>query len=128
MIDIDHFKAINDRHGHEAGDRVLQGLADGLHQHFRDADLVCRLGGEEFVVLLPHADAEGARARLEELMTALAGRVYWHQRQLLGPITVSCGIAAYPSHTADPRALVGLADRALYAAKQGGRARAEIYG
>ncbi len=128
MIDIDHFKAVNDRHGHEAGDRVLEGVADGLRQHFRDGDLVCRLGGEEFVLLLPHADAEGARARLEGLMTALPGRVYWHQGQLLGPISVSCGIAAYPSHTQDPMALVGLADQALYAAKQGGRARAEIYG
>ncbi|MDR5865857.1 GGDEF domain-containing protein [Halomonas koreensis] len=127
MIDIDHFKAVNDRHGHEAGDRVLAGVAEALRRHFRDGDAICRLGGEEFVLLLPGVDAEGARARLSALMAELAGQVYHYRGRLLGPVTVSCGIAAWPRHAADPRALVGLADQALYAAKQAGRARAEIY-
>ncbi|MBB3140855.1 GGDEF domain-containing protein [Halomonas organivorans] len=127
MIDIDHFKRVNDRHGHEAGDRVLAGVATILNDHFRDADVVCRLGGEEFVVLLPGADADTARNRLETLMTQLAGRVYWHGERMLGPVTISCGIAVYPTHSTSPMALAGLADRALYAAKQGGRARVAVY-
>ncbi|MFG6177224.1 diguanylate cyclase [Halomonas sp. THAF12] len=127
MIDIDHFKRVNDRHGHEAGDRVLAGVATILNDHFRDADVVCRLGGEEFVVLLPGADADAARTRLETLMTQLAGRVYWHGERMLGPVTISCGIAVYPTHASSPMALAELADRALYAAKQAGRARVAVY-
>ncbi|ATJ82748.1 GGDEF domain-containing protein [Halomonas beimenensis] len=127
IFDIDHFKAINDRHGHEAGDRVLAGVAGTLASHFRDADVVCRLGGEEFVVLLPGADAANARSRGESLMNTLGGTVFWHHDRMLGPVTVSCGIAAYPEHVQEPLALVGLADQALYAAKQGGRNRAEVY-
>lgn len=127
MIDIDHFKRVNDRHGHEAGDQVLAGVAATLNEHFRDADVVCRLGGEEFVVLLPGADADAALERLETLMVRLAGRIYWHEGHMLGPVTISSGIAAYPTHTTDPMALAGLADRALYAAKEGGRAQVAVY-
>ncbi|SDL02179.1 diguanylate cyclase (GGDEF) domain-containing protein [Modicisalibacter muralis] len=127
MIDIDHFKQVNDRHGHEAGDQVLAGVAATLSEHFHDADVVCRLGGEEFVVLLPGADADAAQERLEALMARLAGRVYWHGGRMLGPVTISCGIASFPTHATNPMALARLADRALYVAKEGGRARVTVY-
>ncbi|MDN3555029.1 GGDEF domain-containing protein [Halomonas maura] len=127
MIDIDHFKHFNDDFGHEAGDTVLAGVGSCLAHHFREADVVCRLGGEEFVVLLSGADAHAAQTRVEALMARLAGTVYHYREATLGPISVSCGIASYPSHADEPRALVALADKALYAAKHGGRARTHVY-
>ncbi|RAH38284.1 GGDEF domain-containing protein [Halomonas sp. SL1] len=123
MLDIDHFKRINDGHGHAAGDRVLAGIAMALREHFRDDDEICRIGGEEFVVLLPGTGADTARERAASLMASLADRVYWHDGRMLGPVTLSCGIAAYPAHTADPMTLPDLADRALYGAKETGRNR-----
>lgn len=123
MLDIDHFKRINDSHGHAAGDRILAGVAVALREHFRDDDEICRIGGEEFVVLLPGAGADTARERAASLMAGLTDRVYWHDGHMLGPVTLSCGIAAYPAHTDDPLALPDLADRALYGAKKTGRNR-----
>lgn len=127
MIDIDHFKHFNDDFGHEAGDTVLAGVASCLAKHFREADVVCRLGGEEFAVLLTDADADAARGRVDALMARLAGTVYHYREATLGPISVSCGIASYPFHADEPLALIGLADKALYAAKHGGRARTHVY-
>ncbi|SEK20971.1 sensor domain-containing diguanylate cyclase [Halomonas daqiaonensis] len=127
MIDIDHFKQFNDREGHEAGDTVLVGVGRVLSHHFRDADVVCRMGGEEFVIIMPGATSASAEARLAELLEILSRTHFRHRNRELGPLTISCGIATYPEHAGDPLTLIGLADKALYSAKHRGRARIEIY-
>ncbi|WP_223248536.1 GGDEF domain-containing protein [Halomonas elongata] len=127
MIDIDHFKQINDRYGHEAGDSVLAAIAHCLSQYFREADVVCRLGGEEFAVLMHNTETSAVKERAEALLKTLACTVQHHQQIPLGPVTISCGIASYPLHAVNPQALVGLADKALYNAKHAGRARIHVY-
>lgn len=117
LLDVDHFKAINDRFGHAAGDRVLETLARLLHDTLRGDDLAARIGGEEFVLLMPNTSPEDARCPLERLRT----RVQQHQWQGI-PVTLSIGLAGHrPGDTA--AGLLERADRALYAAKQGGRNR-----
>lgn len=127
MIDIDHFKKFNDREGHEAGDSVLIEMGRILTHHFREADIICRLGGEEFVVIMPGATPQEAKSRLSELMDILGRVRFRHKTRELGKISVSCGIAAYPDHAEEPLSLIGLADKAMYTAKHRGRARVEIY-
>lgn len=127
MIDIDHFKRFNDRYGHAAGDSVLAGIGDLLRRHFRDSDVVCRMGGEEFVAILPGATPSQAEQRTAALIEEVRGLRFRHQGVSLDPITLSCGIAAYPDHAEDPLALIGLADKALYHAKHRGRNRSETY-
>ncbi len=121
LMDLDHFKQVNDRHGHEAGDQVLRQFATLLQAHFRDSDVVCRLGGEEFVALLPGADPADAAARAAAVTRAVGQHVFLWGDKPLESVTLSCGVASYPAHTAEPLALVGLADRALYCAKRSGR-------
>jgi len=128
MIDIDHFKQFNDREGHEAGDTVLIGMGRILTHHFRNADVVCRMGGEEFVVIMPRASAAMGERRLGELMEILSRTHFRHRDRVLGPLSISCGIASYPEHADEPLTLIGLADNALYSAKHRGRARIETYG
>lgn len=123
MIDLDHFKQINDRFGHEAGDGVLVEVAALLREHFRGSDVVCRLGGEEFVAILPGATTGQAEARAAALLEAVRALRLEHAGRALGPITFSCGVATYPCHSREPLALLGLADKALYHAKHHGRDR-----
>ncbi|WP_104204269.1 sensor domain-containing diguanylate cyclase [Billgrantia saliphila] len=125
MLDIDHFKRLNDLHGHEAGDTVLVATSHLLSQHFRDADVVCRLGGEEFVVILPGASANQAAERVERFLEAMRRQRFVHAERELGPVSLSCGIATYPEHAGDPLELIHLADMALYRAKRRGRDRSE---
>ncbi|QFU01581.1 putative diguanylate cyclase AdrA [Halomonas sp. THAF5a] len=127
MIDIDHFKQFNDREGHEAGDTVLIGLGRLLTHHFRDSDEVCRLGGEEFVVVMPGATAAMVEARLAELMEILARTRFRYRDRVLDTPSISCGIASYPEHAGEPLTLIGLADKALYSAKHRGRSRIVTY-
>jgi two-component system cell cycle response regulator len=123
MVDLDHFKAINDSHGHVAGDEVLRGVSRILQREARAVDVVARFGGEEFVVVLPETGEEGAvrlaeriRARVEEMAT-VAGR---ESRQL--GVTVSIGVATVPSPRVNsPEDLIAVADEALYRAKAQGR-------
>jgi len=121
IIDIDHFKAINDRYGHAAGDEVIRTVARLVKQTFRRGDEVCRFGGEEFVVLLADADAAVAMERAESLRMAMHELRVKHGQQRIGPVTVSVGVALHPRHGLHADALLGAADAALYAAKQGGR-------
>ncbi|ESR26740.1 GGDEF domain-containing protein [Lutibaculum baratangense] len=120
MIDVDHFKSINDRYGHAAGDEALRGLAQGLAGAVREQDLLFRYGGEEFVLLCDGLDHDGAlhlAERLRREAAALeAGRA--------GGLTLSLGVATAPEDGGDLRALLSHADRRLYAAKRGGRDRA----
>ncbi|MFY7953118.1 MAG: diguanylate cyclase [Armatimonadaceae bacterium] len=116
MIDVDHFKAYNDAHGHVAGDVALAAVADTLVRTARASDVVARFGGEEFVLLLPHTDGRQAHQAAQRIRTALAGDPTPHQ-----PLTISVGIGYYRSGMEDPEDLIKSADRALYQAKYAGR-------
>lgn len=123
QLDIDHFKAVNDTHGHAAGDLVLQSFADTVRRNVRDTDVLARWGGEEFVLLLcdtPAADAVALMERLRQAVQAMQVPV----PQGGGPITVTVSIGLARHAPADPLAgTLERADRALYAAKAGGRNR-----
>ena len=113
IFDIDHFKQVNDVHGHVRGDQILQTVAKLLDDETRETDLVARYGGEEFVVIMPHTDLDGAGVFAEKIRFAV---------QNTSPVTLSGGIAA-ASHQDDPKMLLARADAALYAAKAAGRNR-----
>lgn len=121
MVDIDHFKRINDNFGHEAGDVVLTALAGILKKHIRQEDIPCRYGGEEFVLILPDTPPEITWQRAEELRLLIAGQEIKHMGLALGQITASFGVANYPQNGDLEEKLIRAADAALYQAKQGGR-------
>jgi diguanylate cyclase (GGDEF)-like protein/PAS domain S-box-containing protein len=123
MFDADHFKAINDRHGHLAGDRVLAALAQCMRTNLRGSDLVGRYGGEEFLAVLPETGIEQAAAMAERLRRRVAARDFAPPGAVQLAVTVSVGVAALGLHGDDPEALVDAADQALYAAKAAGRDR-----
>ena len=119
LVDIDHFKALNDCHGHLAGDAALRDVAQSLHDTMRQSDLVTRFGGEEFAIVLPNSDIGEARQAAERARHAVEQRVFRHETSHLR-MTVSCG-AAQAAINDDATSLIGRADAALYAAKGGGR-------
>jgi len=121
MIDLDHFKHLNDSKGHDAGDVVLKAIAGIIKASLRASDVVCRFGGEEFVVLLPEGEYKDFLSRAEELRLAISSLSVIHLGQELGPITASFGVAALPEHGNDAASIIKSADNALYAAKDGGR-------
>ena len=121
MVDADHFKRVNDTHGHPAGDAVLRHLAGVLAATFRQVDVVARIGGEEFAVLLPSTDLQGAAAVAERLRQAVAAQPAAAGGELLLPITVSIGVSTMSEAVAGLDALMKQADDALYAAKRNGR-------
>jgi diguanylate cyclase (GGDEF)-like protein len=123
MLDLDHFKFINDRYGHGRGDEVLSAVGQVLRQTVRESDFAGRYGGEEFLVLLPATDERGARTMAERIRLAV--------RTITTPgldrqVTVSIGIGALPEHAVDADGLERAADRALYLAKNNGRDRVEV--
>lgn len=126
MVDIDHFKRVNDTYGHKAGDLVLQALAEQLRDHSRVGDIACRYGGEEFLLVLPHASTEMARQRAEEWRVLFEALRVRYGEQEIGA-TLSLGVATYPAHGNTGAAVIARADEALYAAKKGGRNRIEVY-
>lgn len=122
MVDVDHFKAVNDTHGHDAGDDVLRKIAQTLQQSVRASDLVCRFGGEEFAILLLETDAEAARRRTEAIVQACRTSQPMAHGRAIGPVTVSAGLARH--HAGESGAdLVRRADASLYEAKRQGRDR-----
>ncbi|MBF0187525.1 MAG: diguanylate cyclase [Magnetococcales bacterium] len=121
MLDIDHFKLVNDTYGHPTGDRVIKSLARLLKQRLRQTDIVGRFGGEEFAVILPNTSAEDARRLMDELRIAFAKVQHQHEQTLFSK-TFSCGIALYPPCTGATN-LNDSADGALYRSKEGGRNR-----
>tara|TARA_R110000868_G_scaffold129716_2_gene338821 strand:- start:999 stop:3281 length:2283 start_codon:yes stop_codon:yes gene_type:complete len=127
LLDIDHFKRFNDTHGHEAGDTALQTFASILKSRFRGSDIVCRYGGEEFVVILPGSDISGARERAEEMREATRRELIMFEGNNLGCLTVSIGVASWPDSTDKPDQLLKLADETLYRAKTRGRDNVEVY-
>ncbi|HTW32960.1 MAG TPA: diguanylate cyclase [Candidatus Sulfotelmatobacter sp.] len=126
MLDLDHFKKFNDTYGHDAGDTVLRETAAFLTKSVRAEDIVCRFGGEEFVIILPMADLHATEARAERIRSHLRELTVLHQGQFLGMVTVSVGIAALPQHGTDPKTLIAASDAALYRAKRDGRDRVAI--
>ncbi|HEU4975964.1 MAG TPA: diguanylate cyclase [Baekduia sp.] len=122
-IDLDHFKDINDRFGHDMGDTVLAQVAAALTASVRGSDLVGRLGGEEFVVIAPATDLDGARTLADNLRTTLQRE---HVAGLDRSITASIGVAVRPDHGLAAEALLRASDRALYVAKAAGRNRVEV--
>jgi diguanylate cyclase (GGDEF)-like protein len=127
MLDIDHFKRVNDTHGHQAGDIILRGLSDLLGNQARAIDRVCRYGGEEITVILPETDATAAMNIAERLRAAVERQPFDIDSGKTVGITVSIGVATYPQQVDVLEKLVKAADTALYAAKQGGRNRVERY-
>jgi diguanylate cyclase (GGDEF)-like protein len=122
-MDLDHFKAFNDSFGHAAGDAVLVAFSRLLHNNFRSEDIACRLGGEEFVMIMPEMDRVVAERRAQEMLDATAAIRLMHEGQALPPITVSIGLAVFPQDGEQPDQLMALADQALYRAKSEGRNR-----
>jgi diguanylate cyclase (GGDEF)-like protein len=126
MIDIDHFKDFNDRHGHQQGDEVLRILAKSIgYAARRPGDSGARYGGEEFAVILPNTDLRGATAVAENIRATFINRE--EARELGGALpTISIGVSSAKATGGGEAALVRSADQALYAAKEGGRNRTEI--
>lgn len=121
LVDVDHFKRVNDAFGHTVGDAVLSQVADVLRHSVRTTDLVARFGGEEFVVLLPSTDTEGAHVLAERLRQAIEAEP-WDG----ATVTVSVGVAVTTAGTEHPDEFVAAADVAMYAAKQAGRNRVRL--
>jgi diguanylate cyclase (GGDEF)-like protein/PAS domain S-box-containing protein len=120
MIDLDHFKRINDTHGHEAGDLVLKTIADALAEHSRRGDFACRYGGEEFVIVMPNINKNVAYERAENLRQSLNLLSIPYEYYSLS-VTISVGIACYPENGQTREAILRAADQAMYAAKEAGR-------
>ncbi|ANF27097.1 MULTISPECIES: sensor domain-containing diguanylate cyclase [Stutzerimonas] len=126
MFDIDHFKKINDSYGHQAGDAVIQQTAELVRQSTRDADIAGRYGGEEFVVLLPDTDSEGAVTFAERLRQSIEAHEVVHEGRSIR-FTVSLGIADLSEPTNGYAQLIERADIALYSSKASGRNQVTLY-
>lgn len=127
LIDLDHFKQVNDRHGHQAGDQILQQVAGAIKKSARDTDVCCRYGGEEFAVILPDTAAHAADILARRIHRTIAGvsRQLPHELQ---PVTVSIGIGSSSNfNRGEVELMIEQADQALYRAKRNGRNRTEIW-
>lgn len=126
MFDIDHFKRVNDTYGHQAGDKVIQCVADTIRGHVRDVDVAGRYGGEEFAVLLPDTDKDGAYQFAERLRRAVEAREVEHEGALIR-CTISLGVADLQQPVATYKSLIEQADQALYTSKKQGRNQVTLY-
>ena len=121
FLDLDHFKRFNDTFGHDAGDLVLQSLADLFRNFFRATDICCRYGGEEFAIILPESSAQDAAARADALRSAVKRLRLRYKKEILGPLSLSAGVAAFPDHGSMGDELLKIADHCLYQSKERGR-------
>lgn len=126
IIDMDHFKQVNDTYGHPVGDAVLKTFVAAIQPKLRSGDLLCRYGGEEFGVLLPGLDGPSAVTAAERIRAAVERTKFDVGKGEAIPKTCSIGVAAWPTTSRDPAALVKAADKALYEAKKGGRNKVAI--
>jgi diguanylate cyclase (GGDEF)-like protein len=122
MLDLDHFKSVNDTYGHAVGDEVLKEIAECCRRELRGVDVVGRYGGEEFAIMLPEIDLSTAFQVAERLRRSVAGKTVDARRSLL-VITVSIGVSAVEDEDLSVEDVIGRADEALYSAKRGGRNR-----
>ncbi|GEM_PF-2429067 len=123
FIDVDNFKAVNDRLGHPIGDQVLRDVAAKMKENLRRVDLITRFGGEEFAVILPGSDKGQAASIAERIRKAVEDGIFLGQK-----LTISCGVASFPAHATDSASLVLLADRAMYCAKATSKNKVMIAG
>jgi diguanylate cyclase (GGDEF)-like protein len=121
FLDLDHFKTFNDTFGHDAGDLVLQSLADLFRNFFRATDICCRYGGEEFAILLPESTSQDAAIRANALRSEVKSLRLQYKKQSLGQLTLSVGVAAFPQHGSTSEELLKIADQCLYESKAHGR-------
>lgn len=126
MGDIDHFKKINDKYGHPAGDYVIKTVAGIFHKTFRKTDVVCRYGGEEFLVILPASDHLGARVAAEKVRQAIESYVFDFQGTVI-PVTMSLGVAQLIVGQEHGKDAIARADAALYQSKQNGRNQVRVH-
>lgn len=126
MIDIDHFKNINDTYGHEGGDEALTNIALLLQKYYRKSDVACRFGGEEFILVLPEMTLNIATQRAEQIRAAAESLRLSYRGKAMNGLTISLGVATYPQHGSSMQALISAADKALYRAKNLGRNRVEV--
>lgn len=124
MLDVDHFKKVNDRFGHEVGDQVLVAVAEELRRSVRSGDVVARVGGEEFALLLPGARVDDVVRRVEDLRARCSALEFANAPGLR--ITVSAGVAELDPDAPDVAGLLGRADRSMYRAKESGRDRVVV--
>jgi two-component system, cell cycle response regulator len=123
MLDLDHFKQVNDIHGHAVGDAVLRELAQRVQEQIREVDTFARYGGEEFVVVLPETTVDGATQLAERICTAVRRTPFHVEGDKQINVTISVGGAAFPAHGSSAATLMRAADKALYVAKHEGRDR-----
>lgn len=121
LIDIDFFKKFNDTYGHQAGDEVLRHVAKKLKKNVRNVDVVARYGGEEMAIILDRANEEEALAVAEKIVKSVAEEAYPIAEGVAKHVTISCGVATYPTHGESPSELIEFADGGLYRAKENGR-------
>jgi diguanylate cyclase (GGDEF)-like protein len=121
ILDLDHLKHFNDTFGHGAGDALLRELGRTLRENSRLSDIVCRYGGDEFVLILPDSSLADTRRRVQQILALVKELRIWHGDQLLESLTVSAGVAVAHEHNFNMREILRAADEALYAAKQAGR-------
>ena len=126
MVDIDHFKSINDTYGHTAGDHVIRTMAELLKQTLRCSDKAFRYGGEEFLILLPHTDLNQSIITAERIRHAIEAHIFFVDEQTRIEASVSIGIATAAESKRSYKDLIDAADQALYAAKANGRNRVEV--
>ena len=125
MLDLDHFKRVNDTHGHGFGDKVLVTVAGILTHSARETDMVCRLGGEEFLMVMPQLPLDAARQKIDAIRMRIESTVMAHEGVEVR-VTVSAGIAGFPAHATDIENLIKCADAALYQSKHEGRNRVTV--
>ncbi len=126
VSDIDHFKILNDTHGHQTGDKFLVEIANLIKKYARASDIVCRYGGEEFLLVLPETTVEAAAKRAEELRQQCAKLIIQHDGMELST-TISFGVATYPNHGQEAEEIIIKADKAMYKSKHNGRNRVTIW-
>ncbi len=127
MFDIDHFKKVNDTYGHQAGDKVIQAVAEVVRKEARDTDIAGRYGGEEFVILLPDVDSAGARLFAERLRQKTEALTVDYDGQVIS-FTISLGVADLAQSSNDHQQLIEWADHALYQSKRNGRNQVSVHG
>ena len=123
MLDVDHFKVVNDTHGHDAGDLVLKSLARFLAGNLRGEDVACRYGGEEFILIMPGLSLADSGIKAEHIRRGVESSLQVPYLDQTLSVTVSIGVASFPEHGTQVDQLITMVDDALYAAKNSGRNR-----